>query len=799
MAPDLNPRPRKLSASNLRWTCPDSWIPAPSAAAMDTPIPGLFGQERALEALEMGLAVEAPGYNVFLCGIRGTERARTVVRLLDRLRLQCEVPNDHVFVHNFTDPLKPRHLGLPDGDGALLAEAMGRWVRALQRDVPRLLESEEHLDGRDKLVRRYQRAEKELFRRLDRKAHKEGLALVSIETQGGVRHDFHFLHGKEILSEKDLAALPKGKKPGVRAMRTLNQSRDEMHHELIRTRRKARALGMRLIRENEAFDQGAVEMDIEWLTQELDGDFDARPELSAWLKECSRFAWMNPQLFLPGEAEKDGETSGPGLEVFQVNVVRGRGPTGCPVVHEQHPSTSNLFGAVEGRILANGPGFIHMAVRPGSILSADGGFLVLDSHDVFREGETWRALKRTLQTGLLEVPGQGGHGVPDPGGIRPEPVPLDLKVILIGEAGHFEALHDKDDDFPEIFKVRAEFDETLPLTRVFAGEYIGVLRNLVAGEDLLPLAKSGARAMVEEAVSEAGRRTRLSARLDILGDVLREADFWARKSGARAVDRKSILAARRKHRRQHSLDAEWHRRMTVEEVYEISTEGRQVGILNGLTVVSLGPLGFGRPSRVAASVGAGDESFTNIERDVELSGPIHNKGMAMLEGFMRKKFGREKALPAHMALTFEQSYGPIDGDSASSAEIYALLSALSEIPLRQDLAVTGAVNLRGDVMAVGGVNEKILGFFELCSERGLTGDQGVLIPSSNVDDLMLEPAVVDAVRKRKFHLWAVDHIDQGIALLADTTARRVYGAVEARLKGWAKDDKEAKGGEAKTN
>ncbi|HBF23559.1 MAG TPA: hypothetical protein DDW23_07085 [Planctomycetes bacterium] len=790
MASEHSPRARKISASNLRWHCPDAWIPPASNNSVATLIPGLFGQERALEALEMGLAVEAPGYNVFLCGIRGAGRSRTVTKLLDRLRLQCEASKDHVFVHNFADSLRPRHLALANGDGALLATAMGRWVRVLQRDIPRILESEEHLKGRDKLVRRYQKAEKELFRRLDRKARKKGLALVSFESQGGIRYDFHFLHNEKILSEKDLSALPKGKQPGIRAMKKLEQSRDELHHELIRTRRKVRALGLRLVRETESHDQSAVEMDVEWLRQEMGMDFNPNPQLSAWLDECAQFAWTNPHLFSSTEGERESDHANPGLEVFTVNVIRGRKSAGCPLVHEQHPSTTNLFGTVEHRIIGNGPGFVHLAVRPGSLLAADGGFLVLDSHDVFRETEVWRALKRTLQTGLLEIPGQAGPSVPDPAGIRPEPIPLDIKVVLIGESGHFDALHNQDEDFPEIFKVRAEFDETLPLTRPSAAELVGALRNIIVNEDLLPLAKTGARAMVEEAVTEAGRRTRLSARLDILADVLREADFWARKNGAQAIEKKSILTARRKHRHQHSLDAEWHRRMTLEDVYEISTEGSQIGILNGLTVISLGPLGFGRPARVAASVGAGEESFTNIERDVDLSGSIHNKGMAMLEGFMRHKFGQSKTLSARMALAFEQSYGPIDGDSASSTEIYALLSALSNIPLRQDLAVTGAVNLRGDVMAVGGVNEKILGFFELCVERGLTGTQGVLIPASNVDDLMLDPAVVESVRKRKFHLWSIEHIDQGIALLANATSRSVYQAVEERLDAWSKGSKE---------
>ena len=534
-----------------------------------------------------------------------------------------------------------------------------------------------------------------------------------------------------------------------------------------------------------ALDEAAVHEVVEALTIETAEELGADEILGAWLGDCAHFAIHNVDMFrrgAPQESNNDDDEDRDedqskrrnrrqaGLEVFEVNVVRAAPEEGCPAVYELHPTYSNLFGTVERHVTASGSGFYHLAVRPGSLLQADGGFLVLNARDVFKEAETWRALKRTLQTGRLETHALEALSPLGVTGVRPEQIPTDLKVVLIGDNQLYETLHESDFEFPLIFKVKAEFDDTLTLTRDYVKRFVKVIRDLAHKEKLLPFAISGMQALVERAVRDSGRRNRLSARLSHLLDYARESSYYARKAGKRKVDREAVETARLHFRRQHALDADWYKRMVLEDVYEISTKEHRVGTVNALTVVGLGPLSFGRPARVSAVAAAGDDSYLIIEREVDLSGPIHQKGALILESYMRYLFGSQRTLPIKVSLVFDQSYGPIDGDSASSTEVYALMSALGRIPMRQDIAVTGAVNMVGEIMAVGGVNEKIEGFFELCRARKLTGKQGVAIPASNVGDLMLAEDVVDAGRKREFHIWTLTRVEEGVELLSGLPA-----------------------------
>ncbi len=829
-------RVRRLGPRQLRWNCPASWIPAAGRGREDgDPIAGLLGQGRAVDALEMGLAVHAPGYNVFVTGLEGTERHETLHKLLDRLPLGPAELRDHVYVHNFADPLRPRHLALPGGRGRAFQEAMAEWVRALRREIPRLLESDEQIRRRQQLVRRYREAEQQLYDRLSAEAEQAGLTLVEVEEEeegASGRHDFYLRRGEELVSLEEVAELPPGERPSRARLRRLQAERDRLLDELPRVRRQARNLALRLIRELRSMDQDAVQGLVHDLTEDLEEELEAGGELQAWLQDCARHALRHLDLFRRGgsptgedeglrEEDLEAELGGgerEGLEVFEVNLVRHAEETtgflrrlanGGLLGFELHPTPGNLFGTVEHRELQRGPSACHLAVRPGSLLAADGGFLVLDARDAIRESETWRGLKRTLQTGMLEVRTRETASHPATTGVRPEPIPLDLKVLLIGEGSLYEALHDSDPDFPLIFKVRAEFDDSVPLSKVQVGRLARAIRGQTAREGLPPFERSGLQALAERAVREAGRRNRLSARLSLLLDYAREAAFHARRLGRERVDREAVARAERSFRQQHSLEHEWHQRLTLEGVYELETEGRRTGAVNALTVVTLGPLGFGRPTRVSATVAAGEESYLCIEREVDLSGPIHTKGVLMLEAFLRGRFGRRRSLPIKVSLTFDQSYGPVDGDSASSTELYALLSALAGVPLRQDLAVTGAVDMRGNILSVGGVNEKIEGFFELCRARGLTGEQGVLIPASNVDDLMLEPEVVEAVEEGAFHILALHRVEEGLELLSGLPAGRpgpdgshppdsFFGRVEAALAAFEKalkhDDREAREG-----
>ena len=796
MAKLLRPA-RPLRAKQLRWTCPPSWIPRKHKTDENVDITSrLFGQQRALDLIQMGLAVQSPGYNVFVCGIGGNDRAEVVQELLTRLNLVCNPPRDHVFVHNFEDPMSPRHLMFEPGGGEALAEGIHRWVFALSREIPRLLKSEEHMQRRHRLFARYQKAESQLFRRLESRLRKRGLSLVTVEDDRGVHRDVHFLVDGEALPPEAVLQMDEKERPPAEELAKRMKDRERQLGAVDTAVRKSRALGLRLLRESASLDEAIVQEAVEGLTIALAEELEADHTLGAWLGDCAQFALANPSLFghQPDEEEED-RSNRRGLEVFEVNRVRTLREPECPVVFEPHPNYSNLFGTVERSRMSNGPGHVHMAVRPGSLLLADGGFLVLDARDIFKEAEVWRALKRTLQNGGLSVHALESLSPLGVTGARPQAIPIDLKVVLVGDSNLYEALHDDDFDFPHIFKVRAEFDDSLELSKENVAEIVRCLRDLAVHEQLVEPSRDGLQALVERAVHDAERRNRVSVRMPLLYDFLREASYYAEQKGKTRIDREAVNTAREQFRAQHALDAEWHRRHMLEEVYRIDTEGQVVGSVNGLTVVSLGPMSFGRPARISAMVAAGDESYTNIDREVDLAGSIHNKGMLMLENFMRWRFGAKRGITARMSLVFDQNYGPIDGDSASTAELFALLSALAEIPLDQGLAVTGSLSMRGDVQAIGGINQKIEGFFDLCRARGLNGHQGILMPKINIEDLMLPQHLIDEVEAGRFHIHAIEHVDQGIALLTGRPAQEVYEGVRKRL---AALDQESKAEDGKS-
>ncbi len=801
--------PRRLTPSELRWTCPAAWIPKSKRRALNAR-ETLFGQERALQALELGLALEAPGYNVFVCGIGGTDKAEIVVSLLRQSRMVCQLPRDHVFVHNFESPIEPRHLALRPGGAAALAEGMDRWVHALSTEVPKLLRSQNHLARRHAMFRKYQKAEAQMFQRLEKRLAAAGLALVTIEDEVGSRRDVHLRVGEETVAPARAQELAKAGTAEPAKVAEALVARERLLPEVDKAQHQARALGLRLVREARALDESVVQEAVEGLTLALAEELRADESLGAWLGDSARFALNNTQLFLqrparpaaePEDEEEEEEGAAnparPGLEVFEVHIVRTLRERDCPIVFEQHPNYSNLFGTVERHVIRNGPGHIHKAVRPGSLLSADGGCLVINARDVFKEAEVWRALKRTLQNGRLAVHALEGLSPLGVTGARPEAIPIRVKVVLVGDEDLYENLHDQDYDFPHIFKVKADFDDSVALNQEHVAGLAHVLRDLAAREQLLPFARDGLQAVAERAVRDAGRRTRISSRIAVLADFAREASYHAERAARKRVDREAVEMARVKFREMHTLEAEWHQRTVMEGVTVIETQGRRVGVVNALTVVRLGPITFGRPSRISAMCGAGEESWASHDREVELAGAIHNKGVLQLESAMRWRYGQDRPLPAKMSMAFDQSYGPVDGDSASSTEFYALVSALANMLMRQDVAVTGAIGLRGELLAVGGVNEKIEGFFEICRQRGLTGTQGVLLPETNVGDLMLPPEVLAAVRARKFHVWAASHVDQGLALLTGEPVAEVDRRVRARLESMHRSVKEDEDGKSR--
>jgi ATP-dependent Lon protease len=493
-----------------------------------------------------------------------------------------------------------------------------------------------------------------------------------------------------------------------------------------------------------------------------------RNNLDRFRKQQIAFPAQDAQQEENGEEEKEDDKF---LE-FQVNVMVDNSETQhVSIVIETNPKYKNIFGIVERDIEKGGVWRTDFTkIKAGSLLRADGGYLVLNALDVLIEPGVWQDLKRTLRTGMIDIQSYEPLFGFSAASLKPEPIEINVKVIMIGEADLYNLLYYRDDDFKKIFKIRADFDFEMPKTKDTVGQYIRFIKMICDDEKLIPFSTSALAQIVEFGVRLAGRRQKISTRFNIIADVAREASYWARKEKAEIVLCNHVEQAMDERIYRIKLVEEKIQEMIYNGTIMIDTDGAQVGQVNGLSVYNIGENEFGKPSRITARTSLGRNGIINIERDAELSGPTHNKGVAILSGYFRSMFAQNKPLVMDASITFEQSYGGIDGDSASSTEIYAILSSLSEIPVRQDIAVTGSVNQKGEIQPIGGVNLKIEGFYNVCKARGLTGKQGVIIPIQNVDDLMLREEVYDAVAKNKFSIYAVKSIDEGIEILTGQKA-----------------------------
>ncbi len=750
---------QELRSEDLRWRCPAEWLPAEGTEAVE-PAGGIVGQARAVEAIALGLGMPGVGYNVFVAGLSGTGRLTTIQRFLDQLAKDGPVPEDVCFVHNFSCPEEPHALRLTAGAGRRLRDGMEQLVEDLRRTVPSLLAAKEFRERVEMAVADLRRREREIIEAFEREVDKAGFRLVQIQTGETVHPDVLPVVEDEPVPVDRLAELAEAGKLSARRAQeleegyaTLSSRLQEVFEEVGRIRE---AMQERVNQVRLAVVRPILDRVVARLAEEVD-DAAVQPYLQAVRRD------LEENLELLGE---EGA-----LVRWKVNLAVDNAQTrGRPVVIETEPTYTNLFGAVERRLLENGEAVTDFTrIRAGSLLRANGGFLVINADDALLEPRVWPALKRALKYRRVQIQSLESL-VLGASTLKPEAVPLDLKVVVIGDRAVYDLLYRYDKDFSKIFKILADFDSLLRSTEEGAADVASVLAKVIREEDLLHLDRDGLAAMLEVAVRQARWRRRLSSRFSDLADVLREASYLAKQSAAARITREHVQQAYRAQRRRHSLSEERVLESYREGIYLVRTEGEAVGQVNGLAVYDLGHHVFGRPMRISARVGLGREGVINVERQAGLSGPTHDKGVQILTGFLRGTFARTVPLSIACSVTFEQSYGGIDGDSASSTEVYAILSALSGLPVRQDVAVTGSVDQYGNVQPIGGVNEKIEGFFKVCRESGLTGSQGVMIPSSNVGDLHLDPQVVEAVEAGRFHVWAVERVEEGIELLTGVPA-----------------------------
>ncbi len=776
------PEPASLTPEKLRWRCDPSQVPFATTAEAEL-VEGQIGQDRALRALRMGVELNAPGYNLYVCGLSGTSRGGLIVRMIEEMDPRPAPSPDRCYVNNFKNPDRPRLLTLVRGQANSFRKEMGSGIEFLRRRIPQVFEGEPFQRQKARIVERFTVREKELMDDFTRRIARDQFALGRMQVGAvALPEIFPVLEGQMVPIEEIPKLVQDGKMESTTA-EDLERKYDQFRQEFTVVYRKTLSLSRELASEMSYLEQEAASVLVDGVIEELKEKYPA-PHVSEYLEEVRHHILDNLDPFREREGEDETPTPDGGggsrperperdpFRVYGVNVILAHAENEtCPVIFETIPTYANLFGTIHRAYDARGGwSSDFMDLRGGSLLRADGGYLVMYALDVLTEPGVWRTLKRTLNHGKLEIQPVDFFFPFATAALKPEPIDVHVKIILIGDRYLYELLYNYEDDFKKIFKMRVEFDEEMRWSDEVIRQYGGRLRKLSEDEGLPAFDRGAVAALLEFGVRQAGRRGKVTARFTELADVAREACYAARNSKANPVTAVHVREALEAKIERHNLVETKIREMIEEGLLLIDSTGERIGQVNGLSVMELGGYAFGKPVRITASVAMGKSGLINIERESNLSGRLHDKGMQIIAGFLRHTFAQDKPLSLSASLCFEQSYSGVDGDSASSTEIYALLSALAELPIRQDIAVTGSVNQQGDIQPIGGVNQKIEGFYDVCRVKGITGKQGVLIPKENVDDLMLREDVIEAVKEGKFHIYPVALITEGVQIVTGVRA-----------------------------
>jgi predicted ATP-dependent protease len=774
MPADRRPEPRApepLAPEALCATCDPAAFDFATTESL-APLETVPGQDRALGAIRMAAEIGHSDFNVFVLGRPGSGRHSAARQILDIAATARPAPRDWVYVNNFDAPHRPVAMSLPSGRAAELKHAMERLVDDLANDIPAIFESDDYQTRRRAIEESFSEAHEEAMTALAERARERGVAILRTPMGFGVAA----MREGEVLTPDGYRELPEAEQAKIDADVAAIQS--ELEAILKEVPRQQKEQRRRVEELNSEMAKAGVDASI---AEALAGFADL-PEVARYIEAVRRDMIDNAELFLIRE---DGARAGafpvattkyyarPQFQRYTVNVMVSNDPGGggAPVVEEDLPTLGNVIGRVEhasemGTLVTN-----FTMIRPGALHRANGGYLLLDARQILMEPYAWDALKRCLRTGEVQVSSLAERmSLVSTVSLEPDPIQLDLRVVLVGDRLLYYLLSALDPEFPTLFKLQADFDDRMVRDAEGTALYARLAGTLAARHGLRPLKAGGVARLLLEGTRLADDAERLSLDLGKLSDILREADHWAGKRGASAVSAEdvetAIAEAERRAGRIRELGQEAIARGTV----LIDTEGAHVGQINALSVVEIGGHRFGRPSRVTARVRVGAGKLVDIEREVELGGPLHSKGVMILSGYLAAHYAPELPMSLWASVVFEQSYGGVDGDSASAAECFALLSALAEVPIAQSWAVTGSINQFGDIQAIGGVNEKIEGYFDTCAARGLNGKQGVLIPEANVKHLALRPRVVEAVRDGRFRVVAIRGVDEGMALLTGREA-----------------------------
>ena len=794
---------RELSVpvEKLRWSCDPEALGLTGTDEITELKEEVIAQDRAVSALKFGMKMKGNDYNIFVAGGARTGLTYLTRSFLMEAAKNEQTPPDWCYVHNFKEPDRPHAISLPKGLAVELAKDMEELLECLKNEIPEVFESDDYRHRKEELVKKFTNERNQILQELEAKVTEAGFILNMSQV------------GMMIVPSKDGQPITE---EGINELSEeqkaeLRHKSEELQEEMNQSVQLIRRMERSLKDKQKDLDRRVALHAVGYLIDELQDKYKDQKAVLGYLLDVKNDVIKNLADFKTKE-QPPTPFPMPQQEVdysrYKVNVLIDNSELdGAPVVYESNPTYTNLFGAMERRASFGALFTDFTMIRPGSIHQANGGYLVMEARSLLKWMISWESLKRALKNKeiTIEDPAEM-FGMIATKGMKPSPIPLSIRIILTGEPFIYHLLYSQDEQFKKLFKVKAHLDDQVDRTQEELHKYASFAARVVQDKGLRHLDRTGVARLLEHGIELSGRQKKLTLKMSVIRDILREADYWASEDGADKIGRDHVDSAIRQRKFRSSLPEDKMQEFILDGYVNVDTDGSKVGQVNGLSVYDLGDYSFGRPSRITAAVSLGRAGVVAIDREAKLSGAIHTKGVLIMEGYLKGRYALDRPLSLAASLVFEQSYGMVDGDSASAAELYTLLSRISGVPLRQDLAVTGAISQAGEVQPIGGVNQKIEGFYEVCHSRGLTGTQGVIIPKANVPDLMLKGQVVEAVKEGKFTVYAVDHVDQALEILTGMPSgtRQEDGTfpegtlsrlVEDKLQELADKAKESKDGE----
>jgi len=787
---------KELAAEELKYSFDPKEFDFESTSTVK-PIETIIGQERAIKALRLGVELRSQGYNIFITGISGTGKLTSVKRMLETLNPDCTTMDDYAYVNNFKDDDRPILLRFKAGKACAFRKDMERCISILKEHIPKALDENPFITKKNNIVAKFRTKQSKIIETFEKKLQKDSLTLGQVKEGEVARPEILAVIDKQPYFIQQLDELIQEKKLTKRKANGLVKKYVNYQDELRSIFKEGIKLSGQVKDELDKLEQETAKKIVEVSFDDIIKKYKEK-KTRKYLNDVVENIIENVEIFKGyklGGQQTEGEVEIDYFKNYEVNVILDNtNQKRCPVVIETSPTYQNLFGVIEKFNDGSGSWYSDFTrIKAGSLLRANGGYIILNASDAYSEPGVWRALKRTLYYGTLEIQDSPNLYQVASSVLKPESIRINAKVILIGSEYVYSMLSAYEDDFNKIFKVKAEFDYEMKRTEKGVQQYAQVIKQLIDKEKLQEFDSSAIAKMLEYSARYVGEKNKLTTRFSYILDLAREANFWAKDVGEKLVTSYHVIQAYNSAKERHGMYESKMSEMILDGTIMIDTDGTRVGQINGLAVYGDDKYSYGKPTRITASVSLGNGRIINVERESGLSGSTHNKGVLVITGYLKEKFGRTIPLSFNASLVFEQGYGMIDGDSASITEIAALLSTMSGIPIKQNFAITGSVNQKGDIQPIGGINEKIEGFFDLCKERGLNGKHGLIMPAQNVSDLMLKDEVVEAVKEKKFHIYPVTQVDEALELLTGVRAGKllkngryqantIFGSVEKCLR-----------------